>query len=124
MVWAGVGGGGQIAGKTDVSAQNPALQTDKFEGTLASVQITCQTTDGKTGTVTLGSETFQLEQGALFLISKNGPAPTIKQMKLARLNLKPEGTLTLAQMTHDYFRNLAKSDPDIQAFWSAADKSK
>lgn len=120
LVWAGESGGGQIAGKTDVSPTNTTQRIDKYEGTLAGVAVTCQTADGKTGTVTIGTQSFDLEKGALFLVSRNGSDVALKQMKLSKLNLQPEGALTLEQLTHGHFQKLAESDSDIREFWRTA----
>jgi hypothetical protein len=86
------------------------------------VNVSCFTPDAKTGLVQIGSETYRLEDGALFLVSDTGK---VKQLNLlAKLNLKPAGARTVNQITTEELQELAKSDPDIRGFFMEAGKSK
>jgi hypothetical protein len=111
-VWVGEGGGGTISGRTEVLTETPLQRVCAFTGTLAGVSVECQTTDGKTGTIKIAGESFQLEQGALFLVVTTAAKPVIKQMPFARLNLKPETYPSIESL-----RALAGIDSDIRAFW-------
>jgi hypothetical protein len=124
MVWLGEQGGGEIGGASEVPPKDASLRIQKFEGSLAGIKITCRTTDGKNGSVSLGDQTFELDKGGLFLVSKTGPEVAIKQMMLARMNLRPEGSLRLDQMTNEYFRRMAKTDSEFRAFWDEAEGRK
>ncbi len=66
----------------------PPQQVCAFHDTLARVPIDCTTTDGKTGTSKIANEAFDLEQGALFLVSSTASKPAIEQLALSRLNLR------------------------------------
>lgn len=80
--------------------------------------------DGKTGTIKIGGAPFELEKGALFLVLRMGGQPKVRQLKLAVLNLKPEGTLSPDQMTHEHLRELARTNPEIKEFFNSADQPK
>jgi hypothetical protein len=111
-VWVGEGGGGTISGRTEVLSQKPLQRVCAFTGTLAGVSVECQTIDGKTGTIKIAGEAFQLEQGTLFLVATTAAKPEIKQMPFARLNLKPETYPSIESL-----RALAGIVSDIRAFW-------
>src|SRR3954464_8866504 len=67
-VWVGEDGGGQFSGSTEVLDLKPSQRGCRFHGSLVGVPFECQTADAKTGPVTIGGETFQLENGGLFLV--------------------------------------------------------
>jgi hypothetical protein len=124
-VWVGEGGGGSVNIR-EVPARTPGtlLRDHEFEASLAGMHIEFQTGDEKYGPVKIGSESFDLANGALFLVSKRNAKPEVMQMNLAKLNVMPLGTLTLAQATNEYFRALARTDPDINAFWKEPARTK
>jgi len=74
--------------------------------------------NGKAGTVKIGSEAYELANGAVFLVLKTDGKPKVQQLKLTALNLKPEGTLSPDQMTHEYLRGLARTSPEINGFFA------
>jgi hypothetical protein len=89
------------------------------------ISTMCFTPDAKTGLVQIGSETYRLEDGALFLVSDTGTKVRVKQLNLlAKLNLKPAGARTVDQITTEELQGLAKNDPDIRGFFTEAGKSK
>ncbi len=45
------------------------------------VAVSCRTTDGRTGPVTIGEHTFDLAAGNLFLVSGPSDQPRVKQLK-------------------------------------------
>jgi len=116
-MWVGEAGGGRLAGE----AQETICT---YEGTVGGVAVECHTPDGRAGTVKIGEERFDLTKGAVFLVAKSGAKSQVKQMRLASLNLKPEGSLTPEDMTYDYLRELARTDPEIRAFWAEASNQK
>jgi hypothetical protein len=120
MIWVDEAGGGQFAGTTDVSPE----RGQRFDGSVAGVPFTCLIPEQKPGTLKLGTDSFQLEQGGLFLISKSGSSLRIKQMSLAKLNLPTGKNFSASKLTNEYFRSLAKTDPDIQAFWNESSSPK
>jgi len=120
MIWVDEAGGGQFAGTTDVSPE----RGQRFDGTVAGVPFTCLIPEQKPGTLKLGTDSFQLEQGGLFLISKSGSSLRIKQMSLAKLNLPTGENFSASKLNNEYFRGLAKADPDIQAFWNESSSPK
>lgn len=119
-VWVGEGGGGSISGRTEVLTQEPLQRVCHYTGTLAGVPIECRTPDGKTGTIKVGSQSFELAQGALFLVSKAGTNVVVKQTQITKLNLRPDGTLPTETLTIEFLRELARTDPELQAFWNPA----
>lgn len=85
------------------------------------ISTMCFTPDAKTGLVQIGSETYRLEDGALFLVSDTGTKVRVKQLNLlAKLNLKPSGARTVDQITTEELQGLAKNDPDIKGFFAEA----
>jgi len=98
------------------------------------VAVECYTPDGKTGKVSFirqPSQSFQsdplgydLAQGRLFLVSTEGAEPRVKQLPLAKLNLKPDGTLSQREMTTEVLQGLAKTDPELRAFFIEGAKAK
>jgi hypothetical protein len=101
----------------------------KYEGEVSSKdgkawKVSCYTRDGKAGAVKIGDQTFDLADGGLFLISTRGDRPRVKQLKLAKLNLVPEGKQTVIQLEMPAIRGQGKSDPDIKAFFTGAAATK
>ena len=97
----------------------------KYEGDVTSKdgkswKVACYTRDGKTGTVKIGDQAFDLAGGRLFLVSTRGASPKVKQLKQDKLNLMPEGAQTVNQITRDSIRELGKTDPVIKAFFTDA----
>jgi hypothetical protein len=82
------------------------------------VAVECYTPDGKTGKVRVDQQKdylldplgYDLTQGRLFPVSTEGAEPRVKQLPLARLNLKPDGTLSQQEMTTEVLRGLARTD--------------
>lgn len=100
----------------------------RYEGRIASqegrvVQVRCYTPDGKTGTVEIGGGTYDLSRGGLFLVALGAAEPKVKQLDLARLDLKPSGLRMLNEITRESLEELAKTDPEIRAFFAEAAKS-
>ncbi len=72
----------------------------------------------------IGGQAFLLERGALFLISASGARPVIRQTALSKLNLEPGRPLMSGKGAVEYLCHLAKTDPDIRAFWRSATTEK
>jgi hypothetical protein len=97
----------------------------RYEGNSGLLKIECYTPDGTNGKVTLGGQSFDLARGALFLVSTSGSnSNAVKQLSLAKLNLKPRGTLSHEQMTVEVMQSVAATDADIRTFFSEAAKAK
>lgn len=124
VVWVSEAGGGSLAARTELATKGTLERLCIYDGALAGVALECRTSDGKTGAVKISGKTYELDKGAFFLVSKAGVEPRVKQLKLAVLNLKPEGTLSPDQMTHEDLRGLAKTNPEIKEFFSATDQPK
>jgi hypothetical protein len=84
-----------------------------YEGAFTSrggrnVAVHCYTSDGKTGSVTIGEETFELGNGSLFLVASGGTKAAVKQLRrdLSKLGSDPEG-----------LQANAKADSEIKAFF-------
>jgi hypothetical protein len=98
------------------------------------VEVECYTPDGKTGKVSFALQPFQsflsdplwydLAPGRLFLVSTEGAEPRVKQLPLAKLNLKPDGTLSQQEMTKEILQRLANTDPEIRAFFGETGERK
>jgi hypothetical protein len=85
----------------------------QYQGTFTSrggrnVSVHCYTSDGKTGPVAIGDETFELGNGSLFLVASSGPKTVVKQLKrdLSKLGSDSEG-----------LRAIAITDVEIKAFF-------
>jgi len=130
VVWSdGTGGSFGSRGMGGVPLQAGETRRGvKYEGHLSGrdgriVNVECYTPDGKTGTVKIGDEAYELAQGTLFLISTSGAKPKVKQLKSDKLDLKPMGSRTVDEITSQTLEALAKTDPDIRAFFIGATKS-
>ena len=84
-----------------------------YEGAFTSrggrnVAVHCYTSDGKTGPVTIGDQTFELGNGSLFLVASSGTKTVVKQLRrdLLKLGSDPEG-----------FRASAMTDAEIKTFF-------
>jgi hypothetical protein len=111
-VWVGAAGGGGCSGFTEPAADSPSQRVCVFKGHVAKIPVECRTADAKSGKIKIGDGTFQLEQGALFLVSTAAEKPVILQLPLSHLNLKGGEHPDL-----DGLRALAANDPVISAFW-------
>jgi hypothetical protein len=124
-VWVGTGGGGHVRFAEVPSRTRSATRRDyDLFLELADVPVEFHTADGKEGPVKIGNDSFDIANGALFLVAKHGAKLEVKQMNIAKLDVKPAGTHTLEELKTEYWRAFAKADPDIRAFWEAAAKSK
>jgi hypothetical protein len=84
-----------------------------YEGAFRSrggrnVAVQCYTSDGKTGSVTIGDETFELGNGSLFLVASSGTKTVVKQLRrdLSKLGTDSDG----------YHAN-ATTDDEIKTFF-------
>jgi hypothetical protein len=84
-----------------------------YEGAITSrrgrnVAVQCYTSDGKTGSVTIGDETFELGSGSLFLVASSGTKTVVKQVRrdLSKLGSDSEG-----------FSTTAMADVEIRTFF-------
>jgi hypothetical protein len=84
-----------------------------YEGTFTSrggrnVAVQCYTSDGKTGSVTIGDATFELGSGSLFLVATSGTKTMVRQLRrdLSKLGADSVG-----------FRATAMTDEAIKAFF-------
>jgi hypothetical protein len=121
-----LGGGGMANRQLEAGETRKGV---KYEGDVRSKdgrswKVSCYTRDGKTGAVKIGDQTFDLADGALFLLSTRGDRPRVKQLKQAKLDLTPEGSRTVSQIEMPAIRELGKSDPDIKAFFTGAAAAK
>jgi hypothetical protein len=100
------------------------LRDHELDALLAGVLVSFQTTDEKFGPVNIGSDSFDLAKGALFLVAKHDAGFVVRQTDLAKLDAIPDGKLNTAALTPEYFRQLAERDADIKAFWGGAAPAK
>jgi hypothetical protein len=77
------------------------------------VDCRCSTPDGRTGTVTINDKTFDLADGALFLVSTQRGQTEVCQLKRDTLKLGPEG-----------LKDLARNDQEILDFFSSFAQAK
>ena len=77
------------------------------------IDCRCATQDGRTGAVTINDKTFDLDQGALFLVSTISGQTQVRQLK--REILKSAG---------EDLRDLAKNDQEIRDFFASFAKAK
>jgi hypothetical protein len=68
--------------------------------------------DGKTGTVRIDDQDFDLENGSLLLIETSGPKPAVKQLQ--GQTLKPD---------REFLKKIAVEDAEINAFFESAGTS-
>lgn len=96
----------------------------RYDGKIGDMNIECVTPDGLTGKVKIGSESYDLADGRLFLVASKDGTPRICQMSLAKLDLKPDGALTEEQITLEHLRELARTDADIRSFFTNSNAEK
>jgi hypothetical protein len=113
VVWYGGGGGGFEAG------WDGTRKAVHYKGDFASregqkLAVECFTSDGKTGAVTIGGETFELGNGSLFLVAPGGTKTLVKQLRRdpSKLGSDSEG-----------FKAYAKSEAEIKAFFEKPRRS-
>ncbi len=90
----------------------------RYHCMIGNLSVDCLTTDGKTGKVKIGDQSYDLSDGRLILLATKGEKPRVKQLALAKLDLKPEGKRSDDQVTLEQLQDLAKTDPDILAFFT------
>ncbi|HBI43585.1 MAG TPA: hypothetical protein DDY78_12150 [Planctomycetales bacterium] len=114
VVWTDVSGGS--------SAMLPPVTTKGegfvFEGRHQGsdgrhIDCRCATKDGRAGTVTINDKTFDLAQGALFLVSTISGQTQVRQLERNTLKLKGED-----------LKELAKNDQEIRDFFVSFAKTK
>jgi hypothetical protein len=107
---------------TDDSSQGFAGEgrTAAYQGVFAPIDgrrfdWRCRTSDGKTGTLVIDGQQYELAKGALFLVSTKGDKTAVQQLShdLAQFNPDKEG-----------LERLAKEDPDVARFIVDAGKQK
>lgn len=76
-------------------------------------QVECRiaTRDGSTGPVTINGKSFNLAQGALFLVSTTGAQTQVRQLKRDFVKLEPGDLM-----------HLAKNDQEIRTFFTNVHK--
>jgi hypothetical protein len=107
VVWADTSSSGDNAHTTDRGASYSGHFVAK-DGRRA--EYHCDTTDGKTGVLTLDGRGYDLAQGTLFLVSTAGP-------KTRALHLNRD--VRTLKVTPDAFWKLADGDKEIAEFFSA-----
>lgn len=89
----------------------------RYFGTVGNQPFECLTLDGKTGTVTLGEQSYELADGRLILVSTQSDALVVKQLEPIKLNVKPDGSMPWEQVTLEHLEKIAETDADIRAFF-------
>jgi hypothetical protein len=107
VLWSDAGGGG--------TTSSTNVQGVKCQGSLLGhggrVEFICETSDGKTGLVTISEVAYDLAKGNVFLLSTGGERAQVKQLKRDLSKLKFERAELEA---------LARNDPDIAGFFAKA----
>lgn len=75
-------------------------------GDAPSIEWRCETTNGKTGTVTLGGQNYELAKGGMFLVDMTGDNPAVTQLTREIASIKSKAELEA----------LAKTDAEIKKF--------
>jgi hypothetical protein len=97
------GGSGVSSGPTKM-----VVTGSQRYGEAPSIEWRCETTDGKTGTVTLGGGNYELAKGGIFLVDMSGDKPTVTQLTRETASIKSKAELEA----------LAKTDLEIKKFVS------
>jgi hypothetical protein len=121
VVWGDQTGGAVAAGGLGGS-KDPNL---RYRCEFGRVTCECETPDGRTGSCWIGfrdlhgvrtdGTSYSLADGAFFLLSTRGEKPRVKQLKRDLTTLKDEA---------EFFKELAKSDAEIRAFFLEPEKAK
>src|SRR5262249_61656286 len=99
------GGGGGLSSSSSVLTAHAWLRTKDGR----TVDWWCQTSDGMTGQVRINGQQFNLEDGALFLVSTRGGQVQIEQHKRYLLEMAPEDK---------NLKRFTKEDPEVKRFLS------
>jgi hypothetical protein len=87
-----------------------------YRGSITShgwrVEIVCETRDGTFGTATINGTTYDLANGAAFLVSEKKGQTSVEQLQRDLSRVKP---------TVEEIQSLAKNDKDIASFIAVAD---
>lgn len=105
------GGGGAASSYDPVRriAYHGSFET----GGKRAIEHKCTTTDGKTGSISVNGQALELAAGSLILASTADGKIRLKQLKRDTLQMQPK---------EETFRDLAKTDPEISAFFSRVAK--
>jgi hypothetical protein len=108
VLWSDAPGGG--GGNSSSNVQGIKCQ-GSLVGHGGRVAFTCETTDGKTGRVTISGVSYDLATGNLFLLSPEGKPSKVKHLKrdLSKLIFERDG-----------LEAFARNDPDITEFFATA----
>jgi len=112
VVWSDLPNGNSGSGVGRIGGASYEGQHRATDG--RGVQFHGETTDGKTGTVTIADVPYDLANGSLFLASTQHDPPTVAQIAYDTSKF-PKGK--------DQLIRLAKSIPDIRAFWEKHKKT-
>lgn len=78
----------------------------------------CETSDGKTGSVKINGQAYELGQGSLFLVATKGAELRVLQLKRDTLSLK------VGNDPKDGLERLIRGDEEIGPFFAKAAKAK
>ena len=113
VVWSNFKGKQDVVGSDSSSASTTVhAQGNCRSASGASVVWRWETSDGKSGAVTVNGVSYDLANGPLFLVSAKGNDVQVRQLK-RELGMPPEAAP---------FEGLAKDDPDVAGFVAAAGK--
>jgi hypothetical protein len=106
VVWSDLPNGASGSGGTDASGG--ASYTGHHQSAKGRrVEYRAKTTDGKSGSVTIGGTDYDLAKGSLFLVSTSFDPPKVAQISFD-LSGFPKG---------DALKEYAKSNPEIRDFF-------
>jgi hypothetical protein len=107
-----------VVGSEGVGFHTGGISGHHFANDGRTVLWLCETTDGKTGIVTINDQKHDLAQGSLFLVSTRGGELRVLQLKRDTLKLKAE------DVPKESLETLIRSDEEIGPFFAKAGKSK
>ena len=115
VVWSDLPDGSSGKGEGSVRGASYAGQHHASNGRR--IDFHAKTTDGKAGSMTIAGVDYDFAKGALFLVSARQDPPTVTQLSFDS-NRFPKG----GGLKGDALRELAKSKPEIRAFFEKQNK--
>ena len=108
-----------VVGSSGARSSGGTGQPSRYRGYQESpdgrkVEWQCETPDGKTGTITISGQSYDLAQGSLFLVATKGGGSRVLQLKRDTLKLTGQERL----------EHLLKDDTDVGQFFVEAAKPK
>ena len=108
VIWTDFDGSGALGTESGSFYDGNAISQDGRH----KIEWKGETSDGRSGPITINAVTYDLANGSLFLVSTRGEQPQVLQLKRDTMKLKP------GEESKRSLEDLARNDPDIAPFFA------